>query len=133
MSSDAVPELNTFLPRSEDDPLTAFNEMLEETIASVKEAGGDAMNPFSNCPACMHLFQKRTGSLCGRCQRTRYCTAACRRSDWERHKNSCLPRCRVCDEALIVGVQRCTRCRGVYYCGAECQRVDWSHHKKQCQ
>ena len=127
--------MNTFLPRSDEDadPFAAFHEILEETISSVKEADGDAMNPFGLCPACGHLFQKRLGSPCGRCQRTRYCTSKCRLADWAQHRDSCIARCRVCDEVLVERVCRCARCQGVYYCGAECQGADWPSHRNQCQ
>lgn len=41
-----------------------------------------------NCIAC----QKRTSTRCKRCK-VNYCSSACQRGDWPRHKQYCLQRC----------------------------------------
>ena len=95
---------------------------------------------------------------CGRCRGQRYCSAACQKADWPRHK----PRCSAgscADEAVWPAasranpaldavwracardgcgarqspykMHRCPRC-GVLYCDAECSVKNWRRHKQEC-
>lgn len=41
------------------------------------------------CAACSAMCHKRLS--CGRCKCTTYCSSACQRSDWTRHKPTCVP------------------------------------------
>lgn len=70
------------------------SSMLEQT-AEAKKAKQDAMKGLCYCqlPSCSKVeaiayqFQK-----CGQCRLAPYCSKACQKQDWSRHKEECVPK-----------------------------------------
>ncbi|CAE8640463.1 unnamed protein product [Polarella glacialis] len=56
---------------------------------STLSPGGFALHVFCDNPACNEHESDQKFKLCGNCRCARYCSTACARNDWTRHKQSC--------------------------------------------
>ena len=79
------------------------------------------------------------------CQKVAYCSQACQRMDWERHKSNCNKKlvsagrftknkkhdmCCGCEREQQL--LRYCPCHKVAYCSQVCQRMDWERHRANC-
>ena len=93
------------------------------------------------CGCC----QKVGNLVCSRCKSVCYCSATCQRTEWNKHKVTCIPieplvqpsevgkksigPCFTCKKP---GNVLCGKCKKVIYCSDICQKSDWMNHKKLC-
>lgn len=64
----------------------------ESALAELELALGQLQCANLRCPnvaGCSEAEQQ--GKRCARCGMVRYCSAACQRADWKRHKRACKP------------------------------------------
>ena len=75
-------------------PEPADEKTTGEVRASPPAADAAAAVPPEPAAAACGLCGKSQGRLlaCGRCGVIRYCSAACQKADWQRHKRDCGPR-----------------------------------------
>lgn len=90
-------------------------------------------NVHGECNGQMHceVCGRHTDLVCGRCDKTAYCSVGCQRAGFGAHKASCARCCRACGK-IGGALLSCSRCRSAKYCDAACQRRDWGGHSQIC-
>ncbi len=97
----------------------------------------DERDDVLKCGECKR--SSKTLSLCGGCEKIRYCGPECQKKHWPTHKKSCTKKHGQDDEAKCGACTKsgktlnvCGGCEKVRYCGVECQRKHWPTHKYSC-
>lgn len=97
-----------------------------------------------SCFACDSYSDRL--KVCGKCLSAWYCSRACQKIDWPKHKTDCkfLIRMKELHGALGTAGQcarctssfeklkKCSKCKVVKYCSKACQIADWNDHRQYC-
>jgi hypothetical protein len=79
---------------AEDGPSADPEQPDEKTTGEVRASPPPAAALPAEMPSACGLCNKGEGPLraCSRCKAIMYCSQACQRADWRRHKRVCVPR-----------------------------------------
>ena len=119
-------------------PLGKYSPYLATYISPLyldkKDENGDCScegDPASMCSFCLK-GSKDGMKRCGKCKAIYYCSTACQKSDWPKHKLACcVDDCSQC-RMQSKDMKRCSKCNTGSYCSSKCEVDHWPVHKQEC-